>query len=82
MFTGKDPFFVATDIVSLYTKSYSTRMQRILSSWIHNCVTAQSCLPFQEKTYFFKIPDSKFLPSAKKSSPRYPFDRGVVFAVS
>ncbi|KAI9554863.1 hypothetical protein GHT06_020140 [Daphnia sinensis] len=75
---GKDTFCVVTDIVSLYTKSYCTRMQLILASWIHKCVAAQSCLPFQEEDFFF-ILDFKFLPSTKKSSPRYPFARGIFF---
>jgi hypothetical protein len=64
MFIGKDTFCVVTDIVSLYTKSYATRMQLILPSWIHKCVAAQSCLPFKEEDL---IPDNKFLPSAKKT---------------
>jgi len=65
MFIGKDTFCVVTDIVSLYTKGYATRMQ------LHKCVAAQSCLPFKEED-FFLIPDNKFLPSAKKTYPRYP----------
>ncbi len=81
MFIGKDTFCVVTDIVSLYTKGYATRMQLILPSWIHKCVAAQSCLPFKEED-FFLIPDNKFLPSAKKTYPRYPLARGVVFADS
>jgi len=81
MLTGKQTFCVVTDIVNLYTKSYSTRMQLILPSWIHKCVAANSCLPFQVED-FFLIPDWNFLPSAQQSSTRYPLARGVVYADS
>jgi hypothetical protein len=81
MFIGKNTFCVVTDIVTLYTRSYTTRMKLIRPSWIRKCVAAKSCLPFEEED-FFMIPDEKLIPSAQKRNPRYPFARGVVYVSS
>jgi hypothetical protein len=56
-------------------------MKLIHPSWIHKCVVAKSCLPFEEED-FFMIPDEKLIPSAQKRNPRYPFARGVVYVSS
>ena len=81
MFFGKNTFCVVTDIVNLYTISYATRMKLILPSWIHKCVAAKICLPFQKEDLFI-IADDKKIPSAHKTNPRYPLARGVAYASS
>ncbi|KAI9550912.1 hypothetical protein GHT06_001717 [Daphnia sinensis] len=78
----RNTFCVVNNIVNYYTRSYARRMNLILPSWLHKCVAAQCCLPFEEED-FFKIDPLRFPQTSRGGIHAiYPVPRRVVLCVS